>query len=148
MKIFLNSWKRFWVKMLSYMPQSSKVLGENALSYATVKLSMGPSLYTRIQDSIKTLDKIQVLGIQRKLKPWHRLGHSNCLLGCKDNFDDRLPSKRSNYERWLLLHKLQECMHLKRPDLAGKIIIFHQDNASVHTCVKAMVNINNLHYDL
>ena len=47
-----------------------------------------------------------------------------------------------------LLHKLQECIQQKRPGLARKKIIFHQDNARVHTCVKAMAKINELHYEL
>lgn len=47
-----------------------------------------------------------------------------------------------------LLDKLQECIEQRRPGLARKKIFFHQDNARVHTCLKAMAKINELHYDL
>lgn len=47
-----------------------------------------------------------------------------------------------------LLDKLHQCIQQKRPGLAKKKIIFHQDNARAHTCVKAMAKINELKYDL
>lgn len=47
-----------------------------------------------------------------------------------------------------LLDQLRQNIHQKRPGLARKKIIFHQDNARPHTCVTAMAKINELKYDL
>jgi histone-lysine N-methyltransferase SETMAR len=43
---------------------------------------------------------------------------------------------------WIKVH-----IRKKRPGLAHKKIIFHQDNARPHTCVFAMAKINQLKYD-
>ncbi|KAA5582499.1 hypothetical protein F3H14_37350, partial [Pseudomonas aeruginosa] len=47
-----------------------------------------------------------------------------------------------------LLDNFHQCIQQKRPGLAKKKNIFHQYNARVHTCVKAMAKINELKYDL
>ena len=36
----------------------------------------------------------------------------------------------------------------KRPHLAKKKVIFHQDNAKVHTCVVSMAKFHELRYEL
>lgn len=47
-----------------------------------------------------------------------------------------------------LLQRLKEEVALKRPHLAKKKILFHQDNAPAHTSAIAMAKIHELHYEL
>lgn len=47
-----------------------------------------------------------------------------------------------------LLQRFHQVLTEKRPHLARKKILFHQDNARVHTCAVAMAKIHELHYEL
>jgi [histone H3]-lysine36 N-dimethyltransferase SETMAR len=47
-----------------------------------------------------------------------------------------------------LLDQLNANIRQKRPGLEKKKIIFHQDNAPVHKCSKALVKLKELHYRL
>ena len=47
-----------------------------------------------------------------------------------------------------LLDQLKQKIREKRPGLAKKKILFHQDNARPHTCVLAMAKIHELKYEL
>jgi histone-lysine N-methyltransferase SETMAR len=47
-----------------------------------------------------------------------------------------------------LLDKLKATIKKKRPHLAKKKILFHQDNARVHTCMVAMSKLNELKFEL
>lgn len=47
-----------------------------------------------------------------------------------------------------LLQRFHQVLMEKRPHLAKKKIIFHQDNARVHTCAVAMAKIHELRYEL
>ena len=47
-----------------------------------------------------------------------------------------------------LLHQLSEKISEKRPHLAKKKILFHQDNAPVHTSARAMAKIRELKFEL
>ena len=45
-----------------------------------------------------------------------------------------------------LLQRLSDIIKKKRPHLAKKKVLFHQDNAPVHTSVIAMAKINELKF--
>src|SRR5436190_12976832 len=47
-----------------------------------------------------------------------------------------------------LLQRLSDEIKKKRPHLAKKKVLFHQDNAPVHTSVIAMAKINELNFEL
>ncbi|XP_023217030.1 histone-lysine N-methyltransferase SETMAR-like [Centruroides sculpturatus] len=47
-----------------------------------------------------------------------------------------------------LLHRLSEEIKEKRPHLKKKKILFHQDNARVHTCAVSMAKITELKFEL
>lgn len=47
-----------------------------------------------------------------------------------------------------LLDRLNEAIKIKRPHLAKKKIIFHQDNAPAHTSMIAMAKLHELRYEL
>ncbi|EFN88197.1 hypothetical protein EAI_13770, partial [Harpegnathos saltator] len=47
-----------------------------------------------------------------------------------------------------LLHRLSEEIKKKRPHLKKKKILFHQDNARVHTCAVSMTKIMELKFKL
>lgn len=47
-----------------------------------------------------------------------------------------------------LLDRFNNVLKEKRPHLAKKKVLFHQDNARVHTCVSAMAKIHELRYEL
>ena len=47
-----------------------------------------------------------------------------------------------------LLDRFNEDLKKKRPYLAKKKVIFHQDNARVHTCVVSMATFRELRYEL
>ena len=47
-----------------------------------------------------------------------------------------------------LLHQLREEIKKKRPHLKRKKILFHQDNAQVHTCTVSMAKIMELKFEL
>ncbi|QQP51330.1 Mariner transposase [Caligus rogercresseyi] len=47
-----------------------------------------------------------------------------------------------------LLDRFNEDLKKKRPHLAKKKVIFHQDNARVHTCVVSMAKFYELRYEL
>jgi len=47
-----------------------------------------------------------------------------------------------------LLQRLSDEIKKKRPHLAKKKVLFHQDNAPVHTSVIAMAKINELKFEL
>ena len=47
-----------------------------------------------------------------------------------------------------LLHRFSDEIKKKRPYLAIKKVLFHQDNAPVHTSVIAMAKINDLKFKL
>ena len=47
-----------------------------------------------------------------------------------------------------LLQSLKAEIKTKRPHLAKKKILFHQDNASIHTCAVAMAKLHELRFEL
>ena len=47
-----------------------------------------------------------------------------------------------------LLDRFNEDLKTKRPHLAKKKVLFHQDNARVHTCVVSMSKFHELRYEL
>ena len=47
-----------------------------------------------------------------------------------------------------LLDRFNEDLKKKRPHLAKKKVLFHQDNARVHTCVVSMAKFHELRYEL
>ena len=47
-----------------------------------------------------------------------------------------------------LLRRLREELKVKRPGSLTKKVLFHQDNARVHTSVKSMAEIHNCGFEL
>ncbi|GBM16392.1 hypothetical protein AVEN_129716-1 [Araneus ventricosus] len=47
-----------------------------------------------------------------------------------------------------LLHRFSEEIKIKRPHLAKKKILFHQDNARVHTCAVLMGKVMKFKFEL
>ncbi|KAG5329657.1 SETMR methyltransferase, partial [Acromyrmex heyeri] len=77
-------------------------------------------------------------------------GHS--FLGCmRYNSYHYFPSKQTisgDYYAALLDHIFNNILEKKHPYLAKKKVLFHQDNAWVHTCPAPMVKFNEFRYKL
>ena len=66
-------------------------------------------------------------------------------LGCMRYNSYRLPSVEANDQcdyYAALLDRFNNILKKKRPHLAKKKVLFHQDNAQVHTCPASMVKFN------
>ena len=63
---------------------------------------------------------------------------------------DYLPSKHSIDGDYYaaLLDRFNNILKKKRPHLAKKKVLFHQDNARVHTCLTPMAKFNEFRYEL
>ena len=62
---------------------------------------------------------------------------------------DYLPSKQTiNGDYIALLDRFNNILKKKRPHLAKKKVLFHQDNARVHTCPAPMAKLNEFRYEL
>lgn len=57
-------------------------------------------------------------------------------------------SRKGKNDHRHLLDRLNAEIKKKRPHLAKKKVLFHQDNAPVHTCMKTMAKLHELRYEL
>lgn len=80
-------------------------------------------------------------------------GNGYCFLGCKRNYIiyiDYLENGKTNTGQYYaeLLQCLEHEMQIKRPHLARKKILFHHNNAPVHSSIVDMAKINELKFEL
>ncbi|XP_018316263.1 histone-lysine N-methyltransferase SETMAR-like [Mycetomoellerius zeteki] len=62
---------------------------------------------------------------------------------------DYLPSKQTNGDYYVaLLNRFNNILKKKRPHLAKKNVLFHQDNARVRTCSAPIAKFNEFRYEL
>ena len=72
-------------------------------------------------------------------------------LGCTRYNSYRLPSVRSKWSMAIttpLLNRFNNILKKKHPHLAKKKVLFHQDNAWVHTCPALIAKFNEFRYEL
>jgi len=114
--------------------------------------NMDPLLHTWDKRTVKIMDftgrTSSEEGEDRKIG---RKDDGHSFLGCTWYNSYRLPSVEAN-DQWRLLCSLigpfQQHFKEKTSRLAKKKVLFHQDNARVHTCSAPMVKFNGFRYEL
>ena len=112
---------------------------------------MGPSLYTRGQTTIETMEAPR-LTPAKEGKDWSISweGYGLGILGCRWYSADRLSPKGQtiNGTYYASLTQLWEKIKNKRRGKLTKGVLFHQDNAPVHKSVIAIAAIHNCGFKL
>ena len=78
-----------------------------------------------------------------------RKGDGHSFLGRDIIHIDYFPSKQAiNGDYAALLDRFNNILKKKRPHLAKKKVLFHQDSARIHTCPTPIAKFNEFRYEL
>ena len=114
---------------------------------------MDPLLYTRDEETVKTMDESAPdEPAPKKAKIVKSIGKvmATVFWDARGINSYRLPSVEANDQWWLLLSLIGLFQHLKkkRPHLAKKKVLFHHDNVRVRTYPAPMAKFNEFRYEL